>query len=139
MNESPEPSIFTKIIRGEIPCHKVYEDEHTIAFLDIHPVMPGHVLVVPKNQVDHVSELPEADYSALFLTVKKVSTRLREVMQSKRAIILVMGYDIPHAHVHVMPSNSGEEFYTAVGRIKEAAAADSDHNALAQLAERLRF
>ena len=134
-----EPSVFTKIIRGEIPSHKIYEDEKTLAFMDIHPVMPGHVLIVPKNQVDHVDDLPEADYTALFQTVKHVAARVKEVLSAKRAVILVMGYDIAHAHVHVLPSNSGDEFYTAVGRIKEAAAATPNHDELARLAERLKF
>ena len=134
-----EPSIFTRIIKGEIPSHKIYEDDKTLAFLDIHPVMPGHVLVVPKNQVDHFDDLPDEDYTAVFATVKKVASRVKEVLGTKRAVILVMGYDVPHAHVHVLPSNSGDEFYTSIGQIKEVAQADPDHTQLAAMAERLKF
>lgn len=134
-----EDSVFTRIIKGEIPCHKVYEDDKVIAFLDIHPVMPGHVLVVPKIQVDHFDDLPEEDYTALFLVVKRVAARIKDVIGTKRAIVLVMGYDVPHAHVHVLPSDSGTDFYTAIGRIKEAADTDPDHTKLAETAERLRF
>ncbi len=134
-----EESVFTKIIKGDIPSHKVYEDEKTLAFLDIHPVMPGHVLVVPKNQVDHVDDLPEEDYAALFSTVKKVAAQVKSKLGAQRAVLLVMGYDIPHAHVHVLPSNSGNEFYTAIGNIREAAETNPDHNKLAEMAERLKF
>ena len=134
-----EPSIFTRIIKGEIPSHKVYEDDKTLAFLDIHPVMPGHVLVVPKNQVDHIDDLPDEDYAAVFATVKKVAGRVKEVLGTTRAVILVMGYDVPHAHVHIMPSNSGDEFYTSIGRIKEVAQTEPDHAQLAAMAERLKF
>jgi histidine triad (HIT) family protein len=134
-----EESVFTKIIKGDIPAHKVYEDDSTLAFLDIHPVMPGHVLVVPKNQVDHVDDLPEQDYTALFAAVRKVAKRVKEVLGTRRAVVLVMGYDIPHAHVHVLPSNSGNEFYTAIGRIKEVAETEPDQQKLAEMAERLRF
>jgi len=134
-----EDSVFTKIIKGEIPCEKVYEDEKTLAFVDIHPVMPGHVLVVPKAQVDHIEDLSQADYSALMLTVKKVMARVQGVLGTNRAIMLAMGYDVPHAHVHILPSNSGDEFYNAVGRIKEAADKEPDHNELAKMAEKLRF
>lgn len=134
-----EDSVFTKIIKEEIPCHKVYEDDKTLAFMDIHPVMQGHVLVVPKAQVDQLDELLAEHYTALFETVKKVSKRVKEVLGSNRAIVLVMGYDVPHAHVHVIPSNSSQEFYDAVGNIKDAAETVPDHTKLAEMAEKLKF
>jgi histidine triad (HIT) family protein len=134
-----QDSVFTKIIKGEIPCHKVYEDDRTLAFMDIHPIVPGHVLVVPKNQVDHIDDLPETDYIALFESVKKVASRVKEVLGTERAILLVMGYDVPHAHVHVLPSSSGEEFYSAIGRVKEAASSEPDHQKLTAMAERIAF
>ena len=80
-NVSMEPSIFTKIIRGEIPCHKIYEDDKTIAFLDIHPQMPGHTLVVPKKQVASMQNLSDEDYNALMAAVKKVMQRQAQVFQ----------------------------------------------------------
>lgn len=134
-----EDSVFAKIIRGEIPSYKIYEDDKTLAFLDIHPVMFGHVLVVPKIQLDHVDELPEDDYTALFLTVKKVASRIKSVLGSKRSIILVMGYDVPHAHVHVLPSDSSQDFYDAFNDIAAASAAKTDMEALKNLAKRLSF
>ena len=132
-----QDSIFTKIIKGEIPCHKIYEDDLTIAFLDIHPLKPGHVLVVPKAQVDHFEELPDADYTALFATVKRVAKHLQEALQVKRAVVLVMGFDVPHAHVHIVPSNSGDEIQEAIAHIKQTLSAEPDHAALAALAKQL--
>lgn len=108
-----QDSIFTKIIKGEIPSYKVYEDDKTFAFLDIHPLLPGHVLVIPKLQIDHVDELPPEDYQALFLTVQKVAQRVKTVLGAQRATVHIMGFDVPHAHVHVVPANSGKEFTTA--------------------------
>jgi len=134
-----EDSVFTKIIKGEIPCHKVYEDDKTLVFMDIHPVMEGHMLVVPKVQVDHIEDLQEEDYQAVFSAVKKAAKPAVNVLGSLRAVVLVMGYDVPHAHVHVLPSNSGNDFYTAIGRVKEAAETEPNHTRLAELAEKLRF
>jgi len=134
-----EDSVFTKIINGEIPCHKVHEDDKTIVFMDIHPVMEGHMLVVPKKQVDHFEDLPDEDYEAVFRVVKKAAKQAVDVLGSLRAVVLVMGYDVPHAHVHILPSNSGNDFYTAIGRIKEAATAEPNHTRLAEQAEKLRF
>ena len=72
------PSIFTKIIQGEIPCYKIYEDDKTFAFLDIHPESKGHVLVIPKNEVDKIYNLPDEDYQALMVTVKKLSQHMEK-------------------------------------------------------------
>ena len=96
------PSIFTKIINGEIPCYKIYEDDKTMAFLDINPETKGHTLVVPKNEVDKIYELPEEDYEALMNTVKKLSQNMEKVL-GKRTLWKVIGTDVPHAHVHLLP------------------------------------
>lgn len=104
-----EESIFTKIIKGEIPCYKVYEDEKTIAFLDIQPETEGHTLVIPKKQVDKIYDLPDEDYMALMDTVKKVSKRMEEVI-GDRVVWKVMGTEVPHAHVHVMPIDPTWEY-----------------------------
>ena len=95
-------SIFTKIIQGEIPCYKIYEDDKTIAFLDIHPETKGHTLVIPKNEVDKIYELPEEDYLALMDTVKKLSVHMEKVLGA-RTLWKVIGTDVPHAHVHLLP------------------------------------
>lgn len=95
-------SIFTKIIQGEIPCYKIYEDDRTMAFLDIEPEAPGHTLVVPKVEVDKIYDLDDADYSAVMATVKKLAKHYENIL-GQRIIIKIIGVDVPHAHVHVLP------------------------------------
>ncbi len=129
-----EPSIFTKIITGEIPCHKVYEDDNTIAFMDIHPVQAGHVLVVPKLQVDKLYDLPDQEYQALMQAAKKVACRIQEVLAPPRVAWAVVGFDVPHAHIHLVPSSVG---FSDLDPAK--AAAEPDHAALAEIAAKLAF
>ena len=95
-------SVFTKIIQGEIPSYKVYEDDKTVAFLDIHPETKGHVLVVPKVEVDKIYDLSDEDYSALMATVKKLSKHMEDILGA-RILWKVIGTDVPHAHVHLEP------------------------------------
>jgi histidine triad (HIT) family protein len=125
-------SIFTKIIKGDIPCHKIYEDDKTIAFLDIHPSQPGHTLVIPKLQIDHLWDLPDEDYQALMKTLKKVALHLRETLSVKRVGVHVVGLDVPHAHIHLVPFNTMEEY-----RHVPDMSAEPDHKALAELAQKL--
>lgn len=96
------PSIFTKIINGEIPSYKIYEDEKTVAFLDINPETRGHTLVIPKLEVDKIYDLPDEDYLALMNTVKKLARHMENVTGA-RTLIKVIGTDVPHAHVHLTP------------------------------------
>ena len=103
------PSIFTKIIQGEIPCYKIYEDDKTFAFLDIHPESKGHILVIPKNEVDKIYNLPDEDYRALMSTVKKLSQHMEKVLGA-RTLWKVVGTDVPHAHVHLMPLDETWEY-----------------------------
>lgn len=128
-------SIFTKIIKGEIPCHKVYEDERTLAFLDIHPVQIGQIVVVPKTQVDFVWDLPDSDYESLMLTVHKVGKRLRQVFSDKQRIgMMVEGMQTTdHAHVVLMPFDTSDEFR---GPADEN---EPNHDALAKLAQKIAF
>lgn len=95
-------SIFSKIIAGEIPCYKIYEDDKTFAFLDIHPETMGHTLVIPKKEVDKIYDLEDEDYDALMKTVKKLSRHMEKILGS-RILWKVVGTDVPHAHVHLMP------------------------------------
>ncbi len=98
-------SVFTKIVRGEIPCYKIYEDEKTMAFLDIEPEEPGHTLVIPKVEIGKLYDLPDEDYNAVMATVKKLAKHMEKVL-GNRIIIKVYGVDLPdHAHVHLMPMN----------------------------------
>lgn len=130
-----ESSIFTKIINGEIPCHKIYEDEYTFAFLDIHPTTDGHTLVVSKKQVEFVWDLSDEDYQALTLTVKRVALRLRDVMRVPYIGQMVVGTDIPHAHIHVVPFHETYE----LKRTLDASVAEPDHEHLAELAKKISF
>lgn len=107
-------SIFSKIVAGEIPCYKVYEDEKNLAFLDIHPETRGHVLVIPKVEVDKIYDLEPEDYRALFEAVYKVARKMDEVFQT-RILMKVVGTDVPHAHVHLMPMDESWEY----GRVLE--------------------
>ncbi len=95
-------SIFTKIINGEVPCYKIYEDDKTFAFLDINPETKGHTLVIPKTEVDKIYDLEDADYTALMHTVKKLSKHMERVL-GVRILWKVVGTDVPHAHVHLEP------------------------------------
>lgn len=130
-----EDSLFTSIIKGEIPSHKIYEDSRTFAFLDIYPVQPGMTLVVTKTQAETFLDLDDADYQALWDTVRKVAARLKEAFPDKKRIgIQVEGLDVPHVHVKLFPVDTGEEFRAAPDMNKEP-----DHAALAAMAEKLKF
>lgn len=129
-----DDSIFTRIIKGEIPSHKIYEDDKTFAFLDIHPKKPGHTLVVPKKQVEFLWDLDDEDYKAVMATVKKVGLRIREVLGGPYVGMLVVGIDVPHAHVHVYPFATMAE-----SRFIPDPNADPDHEALATIAKKLAF
>ncbi len=100
------PSVFTKIIRGEIPCHKIAEDERFLAFLDIQPTAIGHTLVVPKQEVDYIFDLDDDTYLALMAFSKKVGQAIERAIPCKRIGITVVGLEVPHAHVHLIPLNS---------------------------------
>jgi histidine triad (HIT) family protein len=129
-----EESVFTKIIKGEIPCYKIYEDDYTFAFLDVHPKQPGHVLVVSKNQVDHIWDLSDEDYKALMSAVKKVGQQVRKVLRPKRVGMQVEGLGVAHVHVHVFPFGTEEEFLAIPHRSMEP-----NHEALAEMAKKLAF
>lgn len=125
-------SIFTKIIKGEIPSYKVYEDTLTLAFLDIHPVQPGHTLVIPKRQVEFIWDLPEDDYQAVMMTTLKVARKLREVLKTQYVGERIVGIDVPHAHVQLIPFNTVKQFIAPQNMELEP-----DHAALTNLASKL--
>lgn len=129
-----EDSIFTKIIKGDIPSYKIYEDTKTYAFLDIHPISAGHVLVIPKKQIEFIWDLEASDYQAVMDTVQKAGRRLREVMDAPFIGVEVIGVDVPHAHVHVVP-------FATTSELRRQAPFDDepDHEALKKLADKIRF
>jgi len=100
------PSIFSRIIAGELPCYKVYEDEHFFAFLDIRPVVKGHTLVIPNNEVDYIFDLDSEEYIGLMLVAKKIAKALKSVVPCSRIGVAVVGLEVPHTHVHLMPINA---------------------------------
>lgn len=96
-------SIFTKIVNGEIPAYKVAEDENYFAFLDIFPVARGHVLVIPKKEVDYLFDLEDEIYAGLQLFAKKVAQGLKKAIPCEKVGVLVLGLEVPHAHIHLVP------------------------------------
>ena len=99
-------TIFSKIVAGEIPSYRVAEDEHHYAFLDINPVAPGHVLVIPKREVDYIFDLENDELSALHLFAARVAKAMKAAMPCKRIGVAVMGLEVPHAHIHLIPINA---------------------------------
>ncbi len=127
-------SIFTKIIRGEIPAHKVAEDDRFLAFLDINPLAKGHTLVIPKKETDNLFDLDDDTYRDLWLFAKKVAVALDKTMSCERVGVAVVGLEVPHAHIHLVPINGiydidfskpklelgSEEFNLIAQRVKDA-------------------
>lgn len=102
-------SIFSKIAAGEISSYKVAEDERHFAFLDINPVHPGHVLVIPKKEVDYIFDLSDEEYSALMLFAKRVAKAIKQAIPCRKVGVTVIGLDVPHTHVHLVPMNEGAD------------------------------
>ncbi len=99
-------SVFTRIINGEIPCYKVAEDTHHLAFLDISPLKQGHTLVVPKREVDYIFDLTPNELAELHLFAQKVAKAIHKTMPCKRVAVVVLGLEVPHAHIHLIPIDS---------------------------------
>jgi histidine triad (HIT) family protein len=99
------PSIFSRIVSGEIPCHKVAETDRFLAFLDVMPLVEGHVLVIPKNEVDYIFDMDSETYKALWDFAREVATGLKLAIPCKRIGIAVIGLEVPHAHIHLVPMN----------------------------------
>ncbi len=126
------PSIFTRIIKGEIPCYKVAETDDCLAFLDINPLAKGHTLVIPKKEVDYLFDLDDALYGRLFAFSKKVAVAIKKTIPCERIGVAVIGLEVPHAHIHLCPINgihdlsfsnprvklSGEEFQSVADSIR---------------------
>lgn len=96
-------SVFTRIINGEIPCYKVAEDDRFIAFLDIRPLKRGHTLVVPRQEVDYIFDLDEETLAGMILFARKVARAMKEVIECERIGVAVLGLEVPHAHIHLVP------------------------------------
>ena len=102
-------TIFSRIVAGEIPCYKIAEDQNNFAFLDINPVAPGHVLVIPKKEVDYLFDLSDEDYVSLQMFAKQVATAVKAAVPCVRVGVAVMGLEVPHAHIHLIPINEEKD------------------------------
>jgi histidine triad (HIT) family protein len=102
-------SIFSKIVAGELPCHRIWEDEKHLAFLDIRPAQPGHTLVIPKREVDYIFDLEPEEHADLWRAAHQVADRLKARLGCKRVVVLVIGWEVPHVHIHLIPTNAIHE------------------------------
>ena len=127
------PSLFTRIVKGEIPSHRIHEDDAFYAFLDIRPVRPGHTLVVPKREVDDFFDMDDELLSRALVFAKPLSRAILEVTGAERVGAVVAGFDVPHAHLHLIPADtmadldfrraedaSADELSAMAGRIRDA-------------------
>ena len=125
-------SIFSRIISGELPAHKIVEVENYLAFLDIYPLMPGHTLVVPKREIENILDLDDELYVGLWIFAKQVAKAVQHVVACQRVGFVVAGFEVPHVHIHIIPMNATEDLNFAKQRER---ATDEE---LQKLAEEIR-
>jgi len=126
------PTLFTKIVHGEVPCHKIDEDAHFLAFLDLRPVNRGHTLVIPKKEIDYIFDLEPNLLAGIMPFAKKVADAIKKTVPCKKIGLMVAGLEVPHAHIHLIP---------ILGSVHELAFANAkaaDTAELAALAEQIR-
>lgn len=111
-------SIFSKIVKREIPAYIVYEDELCLAFLDINPLAAGHTLIIPKKEVDYIFDLDKHSYTGLMLAAQKVAKAIDQWTTAKRVGIAVIGLEVPHAHIHLVPINGIHDIDFAKPKLK---------------------
>ena len=112
------PSIFSKIVSKEIPCFKVYEDDNFLAFLDINPLKKGHTLVIPKEETDYIFDIKSQEYEDLWSFAKVVAKGMKKVIDCERISIVVMGLEVPHAHIHLIPLNNIQDIDFSQPKLK---------------------
>ncbi len=125
-------TLFTRIIKGEIPCHKVAEDNRFLAFLDINPAAAGHTLVIPKVEVDYIFNLDDDTYTGLMLFAKQIAPALAKAVPCLRIGVAVIGLEVPHTHVHLIPLNTMNDINFSKPKLKPS------QEELAITAERIR-
>ena len=125
------PTLFTRIIKGEIPCHKIAENEKYLAFLDIKPINPGHTLVIPKKEIDYVFDLDDELLGGLMTFAKKVACAIQKTVPCPKVGVMVAGLEVPHAHIHLIP-------IFKVTDLNFANAKSSSSEELAKVAEKIR-
>jgi histidine triad (HIT) family protein len=99
-------SIFSRIVKGEIPCYKIAEDDKYLAFLDINPLAQGHTLVIPKSETDYIFDIPDEELAGMMIFAKKIAKAIENAVPCKRIGVTVIGLEVPHAHIHLIPINS---------------------------------
>ena len=114
-------SIFTKIVKGEIPCHKIAENEHFLAFLDVFPLVQGHILIVPKKETDYIFDIDDNDLSAMIVFAKKIAKAQKAAIPCKRIGVAVIGLEVPHAHIHLVPINTANDLNFTQAKLKPSA------------------
>jgi len=124
-------SLFTRIIQGEIPCHKIYEDENYFAFLEIRPINPGHTLVVPKKEVDYIFKVDDELLGGMMVFAKRIAPAIEKAVECKRLGIMVAGLEVPHAHIHLIP-------IMGLGDLNFDNQKEADSAELAKVAEEIR-
>lgn len=113
-------SIFTRIINGEIPCYKIAEDDNYFAFLDINPLAKGHALVIPKKEVDYIFDIDDKLIGGMMVFAKKVALAIEKTVPCKRIGVAVLGLEVPHAHIHLVPINGGNDIDFSKPKLKLA-------------------
>jgi histidine triad (HIT) family protein len=111
-------SIFSRIASGEIPSHKIVEDENFFAFLDINPLVIGHTLVIPKKEIDYIFDIDDEKYAAFHLFAKKIALAIKKAINCKRIGVAVIGLEVAHAHIHLVPLNSMDDINFSRPKIK---------------------
>jgi histidine triad (HIT) family protein len=124
-------SLFSRIVKGEIPCHKLAEDERYLAFLDIRPISEGHTLVIPKQEIKYLFDLPDDLLSGILVFAKRVSKALERSVACKRVGLIVAGLEVPHAHIHLVP-------FSQMSQLSFANAKPAEAEALTALAAKIR-
>ena len=111
-------SIFSKIVRGEIPSYKIAEDDNFLAFLDVFPLAVGHVLVIPKNETDYIFDISDTEYNGLWQFAKKIAKAIEKTIPCKRVGVAVIGLEVPHAHIHLIPLQCVEDINFSKPKLK---------------------
>jgi len=112
------PSIFSRIVSGEIPCYRIAESEDYLAFLDVFPLAKGHTLVIPKKETDYIFDLEDEQFSGLHLFSKKVARAIEKAIPCKRIGVAVIGLEVPHAHIHLIPMNNVSDVNFSLPKLK---------------------
>lgn len=125
-------SIFSKIVNGEIPCYKISENEKFLAFLDVAPLVHGHILVIPKKEIDYIFDIPDTDLAEMIVFAKHVAKAQKQAITCKRIGIAVIGLEVPHAHIHLVPMNTSNDLNFTQPKLKPS------QDELSLIAEKIR-